>query len=155
MFLSGIHSVTWRAHSRTYSIFLCGKHLVEVAALGKKNQRQLAQMPRNTSASGASGQHLNVLLSLKFMAKLSPRTGLIWIPGLFLGLGNCLFRQLRREKDFIFPSLTTSLTKERYFRNGKGMKNSTCPAKFLSLTRQKWILSHKFGKSFNVGVFIL
>lgn len=87
-------------------------------------------------------QYLQVLVSLKFMAKPSARAGSIMDSWVIFRTGN--FKK-------IFPSLATSLSKEKYLRNRKGMKNSTCPAKFLSLTRQKWILSHKFGKSFNVG----
>lgn len=50
MFLSGSHSVMWRAHCRIYSLLVSGKHFLKVPVLGKRTR---GSWPRNTSASGA------------------------------------------------------------------------------------------------------
>lgn len=99
MFLSGSHSVMWRAHSRTYSILVSGKHFMKVPVLGKRTR---GSWHRNTSASGA-GQHLQVLVSLKFMAKPSPRAGPTRDPWATLRTGKPPLQAVDRRERFYFP----------------------------------------------------
>lgn len=130
------------AHSTTCSIFVSDKSLIKVVIPGTRTRGGWDNGPGTSPLQRVANTSNKVLNSLKFMAKFPPREGisprlLFRIPWLFLGPHDCLFRQSRRGKELIFPSLATSLSEREHFRNGKGMKNSTCPANFSSLTVQK------------------
>lgn len=127
LFLS--HSVMWRAHSRTYPIFVSGKHFMEVVFLGKRTRGSWHNCP-------GTPQLQELANTSKSCSPWNPwqnshqGQASFWVPGLFSGLEKCLFRQSR--EGIYFPFFGNNSVRKGTSEMGKELKTalvqqSSCP----------------------------